>query len=78
MKFSLGISAGILSHDTNCNEPDNNFNYRHFMPCAVGHWRLKMSQEQDRAFFKNFTIVLVILGALMATFMVLGVMFGGG
>ncbi len=37
-----------------------------------------MSQEQDRVFFKNFTIVLIILGVLMATFMVLGVMFGGG
>jgi len=37
-----------------------------------------MSQEQDKAFFKNFTIILIILGALMATFMVLGVMFGGG
>jgi cytochrome c5 len=37
-----------------------------------------MSQEQDRAFFKNFTIVMIVLGVLMATFMVLGVMFGGG
>jgi hypothetical protein len=36
-----------------------------------------MSQEQDKAFFKNFTIVLVILGALMATFMFLGVLIGG-
>lgn len=36
-----------------------------------------MSQEQDRAFFKNFTIVLIILGVLMACFMVMGVMFGG-
>ena len=37
-----------------------------------------MSQEQDRAFFKNFTIIMIVLGVLMATFMVLGVMFGGG
>jgi hypothetical protein len=37
-----------------------------------------MSQEQDKAFFRNFTIVLVILGALMATFMFLGVIIGGG
>jgi cytochrome c5 len=37
-----------------------------------------MSQEQDRAFFKNFTIVLIILAVLMLTFMVLGSMFGGG
>jgi len=36
-----------------------------------------MSQEQDRAFFKNFTIVLITLVGLMAVFMVLGVMFGG-
>jgi len=36
-----------------------------------------MSQEQDKAFFKNFTIVLVILAVLMLTFMVLGSMFGG-
>ena len=36
-----------------------------------------MSQEQDRAFFKNFTIVLVGLGVLMAAFMILGVLFGG-
>jgi len=36
-----------------------------------------MSQEQDKAFFKNFTIVMVVLGVLMAAFMVLGVMFGG-
>ena len=37
-----------------------------------------MSQEQDKAFFKNFTIVLIILVVLMLTFMVLGNMFGGG
>jgi hypothetical protein len=37
-----------------------------------------MSQEQDKAFFKNFTIVLIVLGVLMGTFMVLGAMFGGG
>jgi hypothetical protein len=37
-----------------------------------------MSQEQDKAFFKNFTIVLIVLGVLMGTFMVLGVMFGSG
>jgi len=36
-----------------------------------------MSQEQDRAFFKNFTIVMIILAVLMATFMILGVSFGG-
>jgi len=36
-----------------------------------------MSQEQDRAFFKNFTIVLIILVVLMATFMILGVSLGG-
>jgi|Marorgknorr_s2lv_3_1036020.scaffolds.fasta_scaffold122206_1 hypothetical protein len=36
-----------------------------------------MSQEQDKAFFKNFTIVLITLVGLMASFMVLGVMFGG-
>jgi cytochrome c5 len=36
-----------------------------------------MSQEQDKAFFKNFTIILIILAVLMATFMILGVMFGG-
>jgi len=37
-----------------------------------------MSQEQDKSFFKNFTIVLIVLGVLMATFMALGVLFGGG
>jgi len=37
-----------------------------------------MSQEQDKAFFRNFTFVLIGLGVLMATFMILGVMFGGG
>lgn len=36
-----------------------------------------MSQEQDKAFFKNFTMVLIILAALMAAFMILGVTFGG-
>ncbi len=36
-----------------------------------------MSQELDRAFFKNFTIILIILAALMAVFMILGVAFGG-
>jgi hypothetical protein len=36
-----------------------------------------MSQEQDKAFFKNFTIVLVVLGVLMAVFMTLGVIIGG-
>ncbi len=36
-----------------------------------------MSQEQDRVFFKNFTIVMIVLGVLMATFMFLGGMFGG-
>ena len=35
-----------------------------------------MSQEQDKAFFKNFSIVLTILAVLMVTFMVLGVIFG--
>jgi hypothetical protein len=37
-----------------------------------------MSQEQDKVFFKNFTIVLIVLGVLMATFMALGVIIGGG
>jgi cytochrome c5 len=37
-----------------------------------------MSQEQDKAFFRNFTIILIVLGVLMGTFMALGVMFGGG
>jgi cytochrome c5 len=36
-----------------------------------------MSQEQDKAFFRNFTIVLIVLGVLMATFMALGVLLGG-
>ena len=36
-----------------------------------------MSQEQDRAFFKNFTLIMVGLGVLIAAFMVMGVMFGG-
>jgi len=36
-----------------------------------------MSQEQDKDFFKNFTIILITLVGLMAVFMVLGVMFGG-
>ncbi len=36
-----------------------------------------MSQEQDKAFFENFTIIMVVLGVLMATFMALGVLFGG-
>ena len=36
-----------------------------------------MSREQDQVFFKNFTIVLIILAVLMATFMILGVIFGG-
>ena len=36
-----------------------------------------MSQEQDKAFFKNFTIVLIVLAVLMVTFMILGSMFGG-
>ena len=36
-----------------------------------------MSQEQDKAFVKNFSIVLLTLVGLMAIFMVLGVMFGG-
>jgi len=36
-----------------------------------------MSQEQDRAFFKNFTIILFVLAGLMATFMILGIAFGG-
>lgn len=37
-----------------------------------------MSQEQDKVFFKNFTIVLIILTVLMLTFMVLGNIFGTG
>ena len=36
-----------------------------------------MSQEQDRAFFKNFTIIMFVLAGLMATFMILGIAFGG-
>ena len=36
-----------------------------------------MSQEQDKAFFKNFAIILVVLGVLMAVFMILGAMFAG-
>jgi len=36
-----------------------------------------MSQEQDKAFFKNFTLILITLVGLMASFMILGVMFGG-
>jgi len=35
-----------------------------------------MSKEHDRAFFKNFTLILVVLGVLMATFMALGVLVG--
>ncbi len=35
-----------------------------------------MSQEQDKAFFKNFTIFLIVLTVLLATFMVMGIMFG--
>ena len=35
-----------------------------------------MSQEQDKAFFKNFTLILGVLGVLMATFMALGVLVG--
>lgn len=37
-----------------------------------------MSQEQDKEFFKNFTIILIVLGVLMGAFMVLGAMFAGG
>ena len=37
-----------------------------------------MSQEQDKVFFNNFTIVLIVLGVLMATFMALGVIIGDG
>ena len=36
-----------------------------------------MSQEQDKLFFRNFSIVLIILAVLMVTFMVLGGMIGG-
>jgi len=36
-----------------------------------------MSQEQDKAFFKNFTIILIGLSVLMAVFMALGVLIGG-
>ena len=36
-----------------------------------------MSQEQDKAFFRNFTIVLIILAVLMITFMILGNLIGG-
>lgn len=36
-----------------------------------------MSQEQDKAFFKNFTIVLIILAVLMVAFMILGSLIGG-
>ncbi len=36
-----------------------------------------MSQEQDRAFFKNFSFIMIGLAALMAIFMILGISFGG-
>ncbi len=36
-----------------------------------------MSQEQDKAFFRNFTFILIMLALLMATFMSLGIIFGG-
>ena len=36
-----------------------------------------MSQEQDKAFFRNFTIVLIVLAVLMITFMILGSLIGG-
>lgn len=36
-----------------------------------------MSQEQDKAFFRNFTFVLIGLGVLMAAFMTMGVLFSG-
>ena len=36
-----------------------------------------MSQEQDRAFFRNFALVLVVLAVLMVTFMFLGGLIGG-
>ena len=35
-----------------------------------------MSQEQDKAFIKKFTFILIILAVLMATFMILGVSLG--
>ena len=36
-----------------------------------------MSQEQDKAFFRNFAFVLIALSVLMVTFMVLGGLIGG-
>ena len=36
-----------------------------------------MSREQDKAFFRNFTIILILLALLMTTFVALGLMFGG-
>ncbi len=36
-----------------------------------------MSQEQDKAFFRNFTFIMIGLAALMAIFMILGISFGG-
>lgn len=36
-----------------------------------------MSQEQDKAFFKNFTIVLIILAVMMGLFIAVGIMVGG-
>jgi len=37
-----------------------------------------MSQEQDKVLFRNFTFVLIGLTVLMVTFMVLGILIGGG
>ena len=36
-----------------------------------------MSQKEDQIFFRNFSIVLVVLFLFMILFMFLGVMFGG-
>ncbi len=36
-----------------------------------------MSQEQDKAFFKNFTLILVVLAVLMGLFITAGIMVGG-
>jgi len=36
-----------------------------------------MSQEKDRAFFKNFSFIMIGLAVLMASFMILGISFGG-
>lgn len=35
-----------------------------------------MSQEKDRMFFKNFTVVLIGLAAMIGSFVFLGILFG--